>query len=163
MLRLLLEIKMYKKKDLEDILPHKGEIILIDNIVAVDLEKRTLTSNILINKNSIFFDKETNEVPIWIGIEYMAQSIGAFSGIYAQGQSEAAKIGFVIGARNYECFATGFADKECFEIEVKELFFDSNLGSFECIISNKKKIIAKAILNVFQPDSVDGFIKNELN
>lgn len=143
---------MYKGKELENILPHKGDIILIDRIVSCDLDNRNLVSTVEITQNSMMFDSQSGEVPMWIGIEYMAQSIAALSGMHARNEQGTVKMGFVIGSRNYECFASGFKDKKIYTVKIDELFFDSNLGAFNCKILDGEDLIAKAQLNVFQPD-----------
>ncbi|MFT5703072.1 MAG: putative hotdog family 3-hydroxylacyl-ACP dehydratase [Rickettsiales bacterium] len=150
----------FQGKDLEKILPHKNPMILIDRVVDYDLENKKLTSEVDINAKNIFFDQELNAVPIWVGIEFMAQTIGCLSGIYAK-EYKRTKIdlGFVIGARNYECFAPNFKNGQCLKIEIEQLFFDSELGAFECVIKDGDKILAQAQLNVFQPESAKDFLK----
>lgn len=141
---------MHNKKELEKILPHKGDAILIDGVLDYNLADGELTSYVNITENSRFFNKEVNLVPIWVGMEYMAQSIGALSGIYAQTENKPVELGFVIGTRDYECFASGFQNEDYLEVKIKQLFFDSNLGSFDCVILKNKRELVKAQLNVFK-------------
>ena len=152
---------MYNGKELEKILPHKFPMILIDRVVSFDMESKTLISEIEIRRDSMFFDRELNQVPAWVGIEFMAQTIGALSGIFAREFAKAeVKLGFVIGARNYECFASGFDLGSCLTVKVEQSFFDSELGSFNCVILNSETKMAQAQMNVFQPASVKDFFEN---
>lgn len=133
-------------------------MIVIDRVIGYDLEKKTLTSEVEITPNSIFFDALKKQVPVYVGIEYMAQTIAAFSGIYlAKKENSAAKMGFVIGARNYECFVPAFNLGQLLRVEVEQLFFDSELGSFDCIIFDGERKLAQAQINVFQPASPKDF------
>jgi len=152
---------MYQKKDLEKILPHKFPMILIDRIIGYDLESKSLTAEVEIKSDTLFFNPKTNQMPIEVGMEYMAQTVGALSGIYSsQFKKSEVKLGFVIGARNFECFASGFDLGKILTIKVSELFFDSELGAFNCEIFDNNKKLAQAQLNVFQPNSVENFFQN---
>lgn len=151
---------MYLKKDLEKILPHKNPMILIDRVVDCNLQARKLTAEVDINAEKLFFDIASNSIPVWLGIEYMAQSIGCLSGIYSQEFKKGSiELGFVIGSRNYECFVSKFENNSCLTIKVEELFFDSELGAFDCAIEIQGKLAAKAQLNVFQPSSLKDFLQ----
>ena len=152
---------MYKEKELENILPHKYPMILINRVVNYDIENKQLISEVDISNDSMFFDSKLNQVPIWVGIEYMAQTIAALSGIYSlEFKKTTVELGFVIGARNYECFVSGFSNGSCLTIKVEQLFFDSELGAFDCAIFSGEKKLATAVLNVFQPISVKDFFDN---
>ncbi len=151
---------MYQGKELEKILPHKNPMILIDRVINYDLQAKKLNAEVDIKPQKLFFDNVDNCVPVWVGIEYMAQSVGALSGIYCK-QYKGSKIdlGFVIGVRNYECFTPGFKNGQCLTIKIEQLFFDSELGAFDCVITDGAQILIKAQLNVFQPASPKDFLK----
>lgn len=151
---------MYKEKELEKILPHKFPMILINRVIVCNVQNKTLISETDITKNSLFFDEKLNAVPIWVGVEYMAQTVGALAGIHAVATEGAVKMGFVIGARNYECFAPNFELGKCLTTKVEQLFFDSQLGAFNCEIFDGDKKLAQAQLNVFQPSSIKDFFEN---
>lgn len=152
---------MFSGKELEKILPHKFPMIVLDRVVEYDLDNRRLTAEVKIKHDSIFFDATQNQVPIALGIEYMAQTIGALSGIYNLDNRGAEPIlGFVIGTRNYEVFTNGFNLGDVLSISVEQLFFDSQMGSFSCEIFCGRDKLAQAYLNIFQPRSIEEFFKN---
>jgi predicted hotdog family 3-hydroxylacyl-ACP dehydratase len=150
---------MYEGVSLENVMPHKRSMLLLSRVVASDTREKTLTAEIDITQNSMFYNSEIKQIPVWVGMEYMAQSIAALSGIYAIENNQKPNIGFVLGARNYQCFVTGFNLGETITVKIKELFLDSELGSFSCEIFLGDKLIAKTELNVFQPKSVEEFIR----
>jgi predicted hotdog family 3-hydroxylacyl-ACP dehydratase len=153
---------MYKEKELEKILPHKFPMILINRVIDFDMENKILTSETDITPETMFFDQAANQVPAWVGIEYMAQTIAALSGIFSlEFEKTEVKMGFVIGTRNYESFVSGFKAGQCLSVKVEQLFFDSELGSFNCAIFDGTRKLAQAQLNVFQPSSTTNFLPNE--
>lgn len=149
---------MRNKKEMEEILPHKLPMVLIDRVVSYDLEQLELIAEVDINPEVMFFDNELNQVPTYVGMEYMAQTIGALSGVYAKLKNNPIKLGFVIGASNYECFVPGFKNGECLTIKIAQLFFNSELGAFDCAIIRDGKTLAAAQLNVYQPAALDNFL-----
>lgn len=148
------------QKELENLLPHKGKIILIDKVLDYDLEQGELTAGVTISPRIMFFDEKTNAVPITVAIEFMAQTIGLLSGLYHKNSNEKPKLGFVIGSRNIELFAPAFKNTQYLEIKIKQLFFDSELGAFDCKITNNNELLVSAQLNVFKPAALDEFINN---
>ena len=59
---------------LEDLLPHRAPMILLDAVESFDAEARRLTAKVTITPEQIFFFKGENGVPNWMAIEYMAQA-----------------------------------------------------------------------------------------
>ena len=87
--------------DIRDLLPHSGPMVLLDRLVAADDE--SLCAEVRIRADSLFF--VDGGVGGWVGLEYMAQAIGAFAGYRARLRGEPVRIGFLLGTRRYECNA----------------------------------------------------------
>lgn len=152
---------MLEKLKLENILPHKAPMILLNKVKDYSLEEthRWIETEVNITSKTLFFDKKKKYIPIWVGIEYMAQSIAALSGIHAKkSKKENPKIGFIIGIKNYQCFSEGFKEGDSLQIKASEIFFVDSLGSFDCTIADKNKKFAAAQINVFQVDSAEEFL-----
>ena len=66
--------------DIRDLLPHSGPMVLLDHVVAADDE--SLCAAVRVRENSLFY--VDGAVGGWVGLEYMAQSIGAFAGFHAR-------------------------------------------------------------------------------
>ena len=79
-----------------DLVPHSGKMSLLDRLVEASSEHAI--SELTIGPDSLFFEPGQG-VPAWIGIEYMAQTIAAFSGFVAKQKQEAVKIGLLVGCR----------------------------------------------------------------
>lgn len=62
--------------DIAEILPHKPPMLLLDDIVEIDLNKKYVKTSFKVTDKNIFFDKSVNGIPSICGIEFMAQTIG---------------------------------------------------------------------------------------
>ncbi len=145
------------EKDLSKILPHDKPMILIDDILEIDMKNQFVKTSVKIHENKIFFDKEINGMSPLAGIEFMAQTIGCYA-YYKAGQT-IPKIGFLLGTRLYENSLEKFENGKTYTITAKELYGDDALVSFECLIYNDNKEVAKATVNAFQPQNAEEYIK----
>lgn len=142
---------------LENVLPHDRPMILIDNILEVDMDKKFVKASVTINKDKIFFDKEINGISPLAGIEFMAQTIGCYA-YYKAGQT-IPKIGFLLGTRLYENKLEKFENGKTYTITAQEIYGDNELVSFECLIYNENEEVAKASVNAFQPKDAKAYLE----
>lgn len=151
-------MKMPLDIPVESILPHTGRMVLIDRII--DYGDEYLVAGVSINEETMFLDGD--EVPAWVGIEYMAQSIAAYAGLQAKTNGQPVKVGFLLGTRCFEANVTGFKKGSELTVTVKELCRDEQgLAVFQCLITNGR-VEVKANVNVYQPDNLDTFIKEKV-
>lgn len=143
--------------DLEKILPHDRPMILIDNLLEVDMDKKFVKTSVTISENKIFFDKEINGISPLVGIEFMAQTVGCYS--YYKNGEKIPEIGFLLGSRLYENMLEKFENGKTYIITAQEIYTDNELVSFECLIYNEGKEVAKAAVNVFQPADAGAYLK----
>lgn len=143
-------------------LPHSEPMVLIDKLIDVDMKKQLVKTSVTIHKDKIFFDKDINGVSPLVGIEFMAQTIGCYA--FYKAKMSIPKIGFLLGARLYENSLEKFENGKTYIITAREVYGDSELVSFECLIYNEgedgdeSKYIAKATINAFQPKDVEKYI-----
>ncbi len=146
--------------DLEKILPHKKPMILIDDIKEINMDEKYLISEFSINEDKIFFDKSINGVSYLAGIEFMAQTIGCYA--FFKSKLEEPKLGFLLGTRLYKNKIEKFENGKKYNVKVNEIFCDNELVSFECLIYNIDGECASAVINAFQPDNAEEYLKNGL-
>lgn len=146
------------KYDLEKILPHNHPMILIDDIKEINIEEKYLIAQVKINEDKIFFDKTLNGVPYLTGIEFMAQTIGCYA--FFRAKLEQPKLGFLLGTRSYKNNIEKFENGKTYDIRVNEVYGDSELVSFECLIYNGDNLCASAMLNAYQPENAEEYLKN---
>jgi predicted hotdog family 3-hydroxylacyl-ACP dehydratase len=133
--------------DIRSLVPHAGPMVLLDRVTAADEE--SLVAEVTIRSDSLFCT--TAGVGAWIGLEYMAQTIGAYAGYLAYQRGEKVKIGFLLGTRHYECSRPYFTVGTRLQIHVRRVFqSDNGMGSFECRIEDGGAALAHVILTVYQ-------------
>jgi predicted hotdog family 3-hydroxylacyl-ACP dehydratase len=134
--------------DIRLLVPHAGPMVLLDRVISA--EEESLCAEVSIRPDSLFCTAEG--VGAWVGLEYMAQAIGAYAGYVAYLRGEAVKIGFLLGTRRYECNRPFFSVGTRLQIHVKRVFQSENgMGSFECRIDDSGDQLASVTLTVYQP------------
>jgi predicted hotdog family 3-hydroxylacyl-ACP dehydratase len=134
--------------DIRSLVPHSGTMVLLDRVISSD--ENSLCAEVAIHPSSLFYTD--GGVGAWVGIEYMAQAIGAYAGYRARLRGEPIKIGFLLGTRRYESRAPVFLQGSVLKIHVKRaLESDNGLASFDCHIDDDSGEIASASITVFQP------------
>jgi len=142
--------------DIRSLVPHSGTMVLLDRVISAD--ENTLCAEVVIRPDSLFY--ADGGVGAWVGIEYMAQAIGAWAGYTAQLRGEPVKLGFLLGTRRYECSRPIFISGSVLRVHIQRVFQDENgLGSFECYIDDEEGRIATAAVSVFQPPNVNDFLQ----
>ncbi|MGD8325701.1 MAG: hotdog family protein [Sphingomonadales bacterium] len=136
----------------EELVPHAEPMILIDEVL--DWSEDTLKSRVMISEDSVFYEKFQG-VPVWVGVEYMAQTIAALAGVRAKRDDKPVRIGFLVGTRRYEAAVPMFTLGQVLEVSVSEIFQDGGMGVFNCEIrSNRTELLASASLNVYLPQNI---------
>ncbi|CRM99253.1 MULTISPECIES: hotdog family protein [Pseudomonas] len=133
---------------LAELLPHAGDMILIDQVLSFDEEQ---VHTRLTVKPGGLFSQADGSLPAWVGIELMAQSVAAYAGCRARQQGRAVELGFLLGTRKFECNVAHFpAGAELTIHGLRSLEDDNGMGVFECHLTGDG-IQASARLNVFRP------------
>lgn len=143
------------KAELETLVPHKGKMFLLNRVTACDTEKAALSSEVDISESDLFFDPALGGVPVWVGFEYMAQSISALSGISAKKLDGCEpKIGFVMGVRDFKTELGCYQSGQSYRIQIKQIFRDNQVVSFDCSISKKEDQtpLVEAVVNGIEFD-----------
>jgi predicted hotdog family 3-hydroxylacyl-ACP dehydratase len=131
-----------------DVVPHSGDMSLLDRMIELDPERIVCTA--VIGADGLFNDTD-GSFPAWAGVELMAQSIAAWSGAHALNEQKPVRLGFLLGTRHYECNVDRFPAGCTLRIEAERAFHDENgMGSFACRIE-APGIEAQARLSVFSP------------
>ncbi|MBJ7538692.1 ApeP family dehydratase [Marinomonas transparens] len=141
----------------EDLVPHSGRMSLLTRIV--DHGEDWLLAEVDIRPDSMFADEKG--VPAWVGLEYLAQAIGAYSGLQERRAGSKPKLGFLLGTRKYSSSAEYFPTGSTLTIKINvNLQAENGLGSFDCTLSSEH-CDASGRLNVFQPDNASEFLQGE--
>ncbi|RLA05323.1 MAG: hypothetical protein DRQ54_08290 [Gammaproteobacteria bacterium] len=152
-----------KSFSIAEVVPHSGVMSLLDEVIEYDND--SLSAQVVVTEESLF--ATPHGVPSWVGLEYMAQAIGAYSGVMACLVGKDVSVGFLVGTRKYTCNHAFFPIGTTLRVSiVEELQGDNGLGVFQCKISvinndivSNMDIEASANLSVFQPENLDEFLK----
>lgn len=141
----------------EDVLPHRGTMRLVDEIVACDDEAVAVLASV--DPQGWYADAQ-GAMPAWLGIELMAQAIAAHVGLIAMRAGGRARPGVLLGASRYEAHICAFASGARLRIEAKELLkSEQGHGAYECTIALDGRCVAQAVVKVFQPTDFHAFIE----
>ena len=134
------------------IVPHSGKMFLLDRVIDYDFEKLEIHTEVDIVPGSMFFDKDLGGIPVWIGFEYMAQSISALSGLYGKTKGQEPKIGFIMSVNNFTANKPLFPENSIAKIFVKQTMRMDNVVTFDGNISLDGNIVATAVINTIEMD-----------
>lgn len=140
---------------LAELLPHAGDMILIDHVLAFDEEQ--IETRLTVRAGGLF-NREDGSLPAWVGVELMAQSVAAFAGCHARVQGNEVVLGFLLGTRKFECNVEHFPLGAELRIHAQRSLEDDNgMGVFECHLTGPG-IQASARLNVFRPPQPEQYL-----
>lgn len=140
-----------------ELLPHDEPMILIDGVSAWGND--FLEATVDLKKPCLFTDQNGN-VPAWVGIEYMSQTIAAFAGLKAKLRGAPIRIGFLLGTTRYHSKVGVFQRGASLTIKVVDVFCDDdNFGLFDCQILSQGSILVDAEIKAIQPDNIEEILK----
>lgn len=131
---------------LRELLPHRGKMLLLDEVV--DAGPTSVTCRVHIRSNSSFV--EAGRVPVLVALEYMAQAVGAFAGLKARERGGPVRIGYLLGSRDVQFSGRDFRLGDDLLVEAHHVFGDEAIGAFDCKVTRRGTIEASGCLNVYQ-------------
>ncbi len=142
---------------IEDILPHRGTMLLLAQVDAWDDE--TLQASASVDPTAWYADAE-GAMPAWFGIELMAQAIAAHVGLLSMRDGNPARPGVLLGSRKYEAHTPAFAPGQPLNIAVQEVLRSpEGHGAYACTIAAGGHDLAQAVIKVYQPADFQAFIE----
>lgn len=81
------------------LLAHAGPMLLLDEVLAIGDE--TIRAVATVRRDGLFAGPHESGIPSWVGMEYLAQAIAAWSGFHEQARGRAVQPGFLVGARTF--------------------------------------------------------------
>jgi predicted hotdog family 3-hydroxylacyl-ACP dehydratase len=131
-----------------ELLPQSGRMVLLDDVL--DIGDGYIVAELAVRDDG-WFSGPDDTVPAWVGIEYMAQTVAAYSGYQRRSQGKAVDLGFLLGTRFYECSVGAFPCGTTLIVRAEQDMEGYNgMSVFDCRIEGNR-IAAAAKLNVFLP------------
>jgi len=112
---------MIDKEEIFSIMPHRGRMLLLSRITGYDLNERVIEAEYDVTNECIFYDSSAEGVPAWVGFEFIAQSIAAFSGIRDRAKGKPPQIGFVLAVSKLCMELSFFKPGSIITIKAKEI------------------------------------------
>jgi predicted hotdog family 3-hydroxylacyl-ACP dehydratase len=148
-----------RKFAMTEVLPHEGRMLLLDELL--DAAEDRVVCGVTIRPDSMFCDGDRG-VPAWVGLEYMAQTLSAYSGIDEARRGQRPSIGLLLGSRSYKSEVTHFPIGAQLRIEAQLLFLDENdLAAFECKIFEGDRVLARGDVKAYRPKDVFAVVRGE--
>ncbi|MCQ2394201.1 MAG: hypothetical protein MJ249_07920 [Kiritimatiellae bacterium] len=149
---------------LEELLPHRPPMVLIDEVESFDAASKRLTVRVTITPEQIFFFKGQDGVPNWVAIEYMAQASAALAGCWDKHVAPdlPARPGLLLGTRKLELNLAKFEQGRTYHVTAENAFSDADAASFACTITDDAgQVVATASLNAYRPQNLEQFLKEQ--
>lgn len=139
--------------NIDELLFHRKPMLLIKQVTRWDTQSLDVIVDPMDSR--LFFDA-VGRLPTWVGVEYMAQAIGALSGIFSKQANQPISMGFLLGTRKFSSYQAFFDLDKTLTVKVKELLRDeTNLVLFDCAIYADDALIAHAELKAIQPPNLE--------
>lgn len=144
-----------------DLIAHRDSMLLLDCLLAADAE--TCCAEYTPRPDAWYADAAGN-MPAWIGIELMAQTVAAHVGFSKRANGEPPKQGALLGTRSYKTCCPAFAAGAALHIHARVNYRDvSGLAAFDCRITDAAGTeLANATLKVYEPEDFQVFLKGNL-
>ncbi len=126
-------------------------MLLLSRIIRCEVQ--SIEAEVDIDATSPFADGEQG-VPRWVGIEFMAQAVGALDGAKEKQVGHAIMPGYLLGTRRIDHIGGHFAYGSILRIRAQTLLADeSGFGSYDCQIDEGDNLI-RCQLTVYRKPAV---------
>ena len=141
------------RSEVEQVLPHSGQMVLLDRVI--DYDESSVVSEVDVDSLTLFMTP--SGLPAYVGIEVMAQSIAAWSGLIRRTKNQSPKPGFLLGTRKYECQLPYFPKGSTLRVHAAEIINNEGLATFACRLQYggnsmsqcSRDLLAEARISVF--------------
>jgi predicted hotdog family 3-hydroxylacyl-ACP dehydratase len=150
----------HSHRDLQNLIPIRPPMLLLADVL--ETSESGAKARVEITQHSMFADQAGN-VPNYVGVEYMAQTIATFAGNISRTANESPKPGFLVAVDDYDAKEDIFENGKSYTVSVEMTFQAEALGVFTCRITRDAdgRIMAEGQLKAFQPDDIREFLRGE--
>jgi predicted hotdog family 3-hydroxylacyl-ACP dehydratase len=146
---------------IKEILPHRDTMLLLDRMLGFTKESACAEYS---PRSSEWYADAQGNMPAWVGIELMAQTIAAHVGLLKRSEGAPPKQGALLGTRSYRAAAPAFVSGQALRIDAAMTYRDSSgLGAYDCSIKRGNDVLASATLKVYEPDDFEAFLQGSMS
>ena len=141
-----------------EVLPIAGPSILLNAII--DWEEDRLRARVDHAQPGLYSNPD-GSVPCWVGLEYMAQAVGALAGIRDLRAGRGPRPGVLLGTRRFRAHVRTFAAGAPVTVEVVEVLREAEgMGAYDCTISGPA-LLAEASIKMMQVADLATLLKED--
>lgn len=140
------------------LIPHVGPAVLLDEIRDTGHDDR-LSATLVVRPGTAFSDPD-GSLPGWVGVEILAQVTAAFATLGGDQPAGPAKVGLLLGVRNYRCTLDRFPPGMQLDAAIVESITDRHgIGVFDGMLTSGGKLVAEGILTACRLDDPEAFLR----
>ena len=133
--------------NVEDLVPHRSPMVLIDAVESADLTSSTLVAS---------FAAREEWRGNWFALEYMAQAAAALAGLHDRAEGAAAcRPGFLLGTRRLDLGIAEFVPGVKYLVKAVREYEDGDSAAFACEIREEgcgpHSGVCAAVLTAYRP------------
>lgn len=147
--------------ELRKLLPHAPPMVLLESLVSADLE--TACCAVTVDVGMTFADAD-GQVPGWVGLELMAQTVAVWAGnrakLRAGNEGAAARqaaspadigpeMGVLLACKHYACRQPVFRRGTRLFVRVRQGARLGPMAEFECTISDGDEVVASGSVHLY--------------
>ena len=133
---------------IEAYVPHRGTMLLLHRLIAVDEDHAVAEVEVPLDGPFA----RAGGTPAWVGLEFMAQTIAAWSGAREARAGRPPGLGYLLGSRRYAATRPAYPTGSTLRVEVRcEFLDDKGFGQFDCRILLGDESVSTALVSVFEP------------
>ncbi len=141
------------------LLPHSGSMVLLDRIIEITDEHAM--SSLTIRNEGGRFGIVDGQVPSWLALEWMAQTIAAIAGFRASKCGAPVEPGFLLGTRRFETSRAMYPIGDEVVVTASCILSGNNgMDVFSCLAQGDS-FRATANVNTFKPKNVMEYLKKQ--
>ncbi len=145
---------------IEALLPHRDTMLLLDRVL--EFTPQALLAEYCVRRDGWYADAG-QAMPAWLGIELMAQAIGAHVSLAASRAGGQARPGVLLGTSQYAAECAAFPGGARLRVAARELLSSAaGHSAYACSIGCDDALLAQATIKVFQPVDFQEFISGGL-
>lgn len=144
---------LIEKEEIETILPHRGKMMLLSRVTDYHISGK-VRAEYDITQSCLFYDAEAGGVPSWVGFEFMAQTISAYSGLRDR-EGIKPKIGFILSVPSIEIYVPLFTAGKPVDIYMEMIDRVDLVYTFEGYILYEGKKAMEGKIMVMEIDEND--------
>lgn len=136
-----------------EVVPHRGRMVLLSRVLE---HGPTATAcAVAIDAQRLFVQRD-GSVGSWVGVEYMAQCVGAHAGMIARAAGEEPRVGYLVSSRRLRFHAPRFVPGQELRVSAVQLWGgQQGMVSFQCKIEDASSgaLLVEGRLNCFLPEA----------